>query len=253
MKRAFCIGVVLLVSVAASADVSFSAGLGPVYMPGAPDPLRLALYDDQLNNAGVEGLEAKEIRQVDYLGFHLFGQVNTGFFMTRLSVTAALPTLSSYTYLDDSGGTEVPVSVEHKAGLVYGTLWLGPRLEFAGAGSIYFCIGPTYLYAQWRDKVEVQDDPGLSKDRQYIGSGAVLPVLFGVEALVSDRIGLSLEAAFFGQQIVISTFGKPDFDAADSEHDSLPFPFSSYLDLFSTALGSAAFPFWIQLAVSYHL
>ena len=64
--------------------------------------------------------------------------------------------------------------------MVAGTLWIGPTVEFTDAAALYVCLGPTYLYGEYRDAQTVENNDAMSWGRLYTGSGFVVPLLLGV-------------------------------------------------------------------------
>jgi len=231
------------------ANPSFQVGLGGSFMPGQYDYSLLSEYYKQQNNNGIEGLDSSEISPVAYYGINAFGAVQLMNFLIRLDASISFPAKITVTYNDTSTGTVVPHTIEHKALFTSGTLWLGPVIELAGRGSLYFCTGPSVLYAAWRDKLDVTDNTSLSKDRQYKGMGVILPFMLGGEGLITEKIGISLEIVMIAQSILLETFSRVNLATTDNTTDFITFPIGSYI------LGTSLAPpvFKTRLFVVYHI
>ena len=261
MKTLILILTLILLTGLIFAAPSLQAGLGGSFMPGQYDYSILSNYVDQKNNNGIQNLDPSEITPVPYYGANIFASAKMFNFLIRIDASISFPGKITVTYNDVSTGTVVPYSIEHKALLASGTLWLGPVFDFAGPagpagpagfagrGSVYLCTGPSFMYGEWRDKCDVTDNTSRSKDRQYTGTGVVFPVMLGGESLITEKIGISLEVIVIAQAILLETFSKDNLDATDNTANIITFPIGS--GFMGTSISPAVFK--TQLSVIYHI
>jgi len=235
------------------AQPTFQAGLGGQILPGQYDYNLLSKYLTQKNNGNIDGIDSNEVSPVTYFGVSAFGSMRISNFMIMLTGSLNFPGKITVTYNDTSSGTVVPYTVEHKALYITGTLWMGPSIDIMGKGSIYLCTGPSFMYAEWRDKVDAGEtgsiDETKSKDRQYKGMGVILPFMVGGEGFITKKIGVRVELIMLAQQIMLETFSKTKLSDTDSTYDLITFPIG-----FGTA-GSATTPaiFLTRLSLVYHI
>ncbi len=243
MKKMFFVGCVLLVFSAAAlaAQPSFSAGIGLLEVPGLFDSNLLAKYDSLANNAGVTLVNPASPQAQSIMGFHAMAQTTWSGFMARVSVMLGNGMGLTYYYDEPPSGR---VTVDNRLLMAATTLWIGPIVEVAQLGSAYVCLGPTYLYGEYRDKKTVEGRDDLSWDRQYGGGGIVVPLMVGVEVRPLRWLGVAVEGVALGQQVIITTTSKADLAAAGVEHDSKLFP--------SVLYGLFPVSYWVQLTFSFH-
>ncbi len=203
-------------------------GVGGFFMPGQYNFTLIGLYTREMNDQGIETLDEGEIQPINYIGLNINGSVELYGFVLKPQFTLAIPTKTTITYTDTSTGTTVPHTIEHKALLLTGCPWIGPIIHMGEKNSVYLLIGPYLIYSEWRDKETVGDNEPTSKDRQYFGFGITFPLLIGVEKLMTDHIGISLEGIVSGQQILIKSYGKDSLAASQQTWDILPFPTGTF-------------------------
>jgi hypothetical protein len=243
MKKRVLFGVSILLFLAASAagaQASFSFGAGLLMIPGTYDPTLLGKYDSLYNNSGVTLINPATPQTQGIGGFNAYAQISLYGIMARLSMILGGGIGLEY-YWDEAS---VRTTVSDRILIAAGTLWLGPFVDIADKGSIYACIGPTYLYGEYRDKTIIGDYATGSSDRQYGGAGFVVPFMVGVEARPVRWLGISVECIGLGQQVILSTDSKPTLDAVDVEHDSMLFP-TGFWSLIPVT-------FWVQCQASFH-
>jgi hypothetical protein len=232
--------VICATSAVASTQPSFSVGLGALEFPGLYDPVLLSKLDSLHNNAGVTLVNPTTPEPQSILGFNGFAQVTWFGFMARAGAMIGYGRGLTYSY-DEAG---VRVSVDDRLLLVAGTLWVGPILEVPEIGAVYVCLGPTYLYGEYRDKQTVEGIDASSWDRQYAGGGFALPVMVGAEARPLPWLGIGVEVGALSQQVVVTTSSKENLAAAGVTNSSMLVPSMFY--------GFMPAVFWAQLQVSLH-
>jgi hypothetical protein len=245
-KRIVSVCVLLGLSLTSlSAQPSFSAGAGLFGVPGTYDPAYLEKYENYQNSGTVTLMNPASPELQSIVGFHAFVQVSWFGFMARASAMLGGGTGLTY-YYDETGIGRV--TVDDRLLIAAGTLWIGPIFEVSGKGAVYACLGPTYLYGEYRDKQTVEGNDALSWDRPPRGGGFVLPVMVGVEVRPLPWLGVAVECVALGQQVLLSTISKENQAAPDTEYISMLFPAE-----YSQVLGGL-FPvsYWIQLAFSFH-
>ena len=206
---------------------SIKAGIGGCLIPGQYDYSLISLYIREKNNDNISNVDLSEIKPAAYSGFNIFAEFKLWNFMVKPQVSLSFPSKITVTYIDSSSGSTVPYSIEHKGLFIMGTTWLGPVMDLTGKSSIYLLAGPSFMYGEWRDKIDVENNTDLSRDRQYRGMGVTIPVMFGAESAVSERIGISLEVILIAQQILLETFSIENLSSSDSTYNIITFPAGS--------------------------
>lgn len=245
MKK-FLVLALALSAAALAAQPSFSAGVGLMAAPGSYDPDWVSKYLELQNAGTVTLINPATPQRQSLTGVQAFAQLSWSGLMARAAFLLAGGSGLSY-YYDETGTGRV--TVDDRALMVASTLWLGPVLELPGSGSVYFCLGPTYLYGEYRDKTTYADSDSTSWDRQYGGGGFVLPLMLGVETRPMDWLGIAVEGIVLTQQVRLSTTSKPTLGSTSVEQDEILFPTcvpSALSSLLPLPLG-----FWLQATVSY--
>ncbi|GEM_PF-5163234 len=177
-------------------------------MPGQYYFALLFNYIDMKNNTGIELLDSNEVMPVTYLGVNVFASIRISNLMIMLFGSLNHPNKITIAYED----TGVPYTIEHKALFLTGTIWMGLVIDIMNKGSIYLCTGLSFMYGEWRDKVDAGEAGSLianqSKDRQYKGMGIIFPFMLGSEGLITKKIGVGLDLIMITQQIMLETFSK---------------------------------------------
>ncbi len=203
---------------------SVKAGIGGSFMPGQYDSYLISTYIKEKNNDNITNLDLSEIKPAAYLGFSAFAEIRLWNFMVKPQVSLSFPSKPTIYYIDSSSESTVTHRIEHKALFIMGTTWMGPVMDLTGKSSIYLLAGPSFMYGEWRDKVDAENNTDLSKDRQYKGLGVTIPVMFGAESAISERIGISLEVILIAQQILLETFSRENLSSSDSTYNIITFP-----------------------------
>lgn len=240
-KRVLSTALLFVLATAAWAAPTFGLGGGLLFLPGTYDPVLLTKYDSLNNDAGVTLVNPGSPPPRFYGGVRAFAEVRWLGILARLD--GALASESGIQFYYDQSGSRFNVLDESL--LVSATLWAGPCLSVGDAGSVYACVGPSWMYGEYRKKQQVDGNDAESWDRQFTGSGFVFPVMVGAEVRVLPALGIALEGVYLGQQIVIQTTGKENFASATAvDHESMLFP--------GFGLFSQPAAFWIQLSATWH-
>ena len=240
MKKMVFILFFLLTALFIYSDSGFSAGAGVSHIPGINDPTLITMKD-KADNGEIQGF-SPDSTKIDFNGLYVFGQFTWNWIMLRASFQTSFPSAAGYSYTETISETVTVKTYEHKQLLILGTLWIGPAIKVSDKGFIYACIGPSFMYGEYRDKITENDNS--IRDRQYTGYGFIIPVLIGVEGKISSLISLAVETIFLSQQIILETNSPPNNTdpASDPVHTSMLFPGLSFLSM----------PYQLQLSLIFH-